>query len=127
VKPFRCALAAAAILQYQGFAEASGIGSRQCSGPDAGQATTVVTVPAGQSVSIFHYRSGPRSSVVELCVREADQGWTRVASHGVEDGKWSLLQSWIHPNAPGQHTAIRLPGRTAKAIRTIEWSIVSAN
>ena len=110
MRPLTRVLAAAAILQYQGFAAASGLGGHQCLGPDAGKATTVVTVPAGQSVSIFHYRSGPRSSVVELCVREPDREWKRIASHGVEGGKWSLLQSWIHPKTMQIKTSVYVNG-----------------
>jgi hypothetical protein len=68
-----------------------------CEGPDAGDATTVVTAPANESVDIYHYRAGPLLSVVEFCVREPGADWILVASHGDYQRKWSLLQTWIYP------------------------------
>jgi hypothetical protein len=68
-----------------------------CEGPDVGEVTTVVTVPANESVNVFHYRGGAVPSVIEFCVRETGREWTLVASHGTDQSKWSLLQSWIYP------------------------------
>lgn len=68
-----------------------------CAGPDAGEAATVATAPANKSVNVFHYRAGALGSVIEFCVRETGGAWTLVASHGADQGRWSLLQSWIYP------------------------------
>ena len=57
----RC-LAATTLLVDHAFAA--------CEGPDEGEATTVVTVPANENVYVFHYRATPLASVVEFCVRE---------------------------------------------------------
>ena len=66
-------------------------------GPDEGEATTVVTVPANENVDVFHYRARPLASVVEFCVREPGTDWILVASHAAYQSKWSLLQSWTYP------------------------------
>jgi hypothetical protein len=68
-----------------------------CEGPDAGDVTTVVTVPANESVDVYHYLATPLASVVEFCVREPGAEWILVASHGDSQSKWSLLQAWIYP------------------------------
>jgi hypothetical protein len=68
-----------------------------CEGPDAGGATTVVTVPANESVDVYHYRATPLASVVEFCVREPGAEWILVAAHGDYQSEWSLLQAWIYP------------------------------
>ena len=67
-----------------------------CEGPDEGEATTVVTVPANENVDVFHYRAA-LASVVEFCVREPGTDWILVASHAAYQSKWSLLQSWTYP------------------------------
>jgi hypothetical protein len=84
----RC-LAAAILLVDHAFAA--------CEGPDEGEATTVVTVPANENVDVFHYRGAPLASVVEFCVREPGTDWILVASHAAYQSKWSLLQSWTYP------------------------------
>ena len=84
----RC-LAAAILLVDHAFAA--------CEGPDEGEATTVVTVPANENVDVFHYRATPLASVVEFCVREPGTDWILVASHAAYQSKWSLLQSWTYP------------------------------
>ena len=68
-----------------------------CEGPEGGDVTTIVTISANESVDVFHYRAGPLSSVIEFCVRETGSEWTLVASHGTDQNKWSLLQSWTYP------------------------------
>jgi hypothetical protein len=70
-----------------------------CAGPDGGADTTVVTIPANQSVDVFHYRARPLGSVIEFCVRESGTKWTLVAAHGTNEREWSLLQSWSFPKA----------------------------
>ena len=82
-------LAAAILLVDHAFAA--------CEGPDEGEATTVVTVPANENVDVFHYRGAPLASVVEFCVREPGSDWILVASHAAYQSKWSLLQSWTYP------------------------------
>ena len=84
----RC-LAAAILLADHAFAA--------CEGPDEGEATTVVTIPANENVDVFHYRATPLASVVEFCVREPGTDWILVASHAAYQSKWSLLQSWTYP------------------------------
>jgi len=84
----RC-LAAATLLAGHAFAA--------CEGPDEGEATTVVTVPANEKVDVFHYRDRPLASVVEFCVREPGTDWILVASRAAYQSKWSLLQSWTYP------------------------------
>jgi hypothetical protein len=76
-----------------------------CDGPDVGEAATVVTIPANESVDVFHYRSSSLLSVVEFCVREPGGEWSLVASHGTEQGEWSLLQPWIYPKTMQIKTA----------------------
>ena len=92
-----------------------------CEGPDAGDVTTVVTVPANESVDVYHYRATPLASVVEFCVREPGAEWILVASHGDYQSKWSLLQAWIYPKAVeikttavvnGDLSALRIQTRT---------------
>ncbi len=68
-----------------------------CDGSDTGEATTVVTIPANEKVDVFHYRSTSLASIIEFCVREPGGNWTLVASHGTDEGSWSILQSWIFP------------------------------
>jgi hypothetical protein len=87
------------VLANQAFAggPTSEITRPVCEGPDDGEASTVVTIPANGSVNVFHYRGGTVPSVIEFCVRETGTEWTLVASHGTDQSKWSLLQSWIYP------------------------------
>jgi hypothetical protein len=68
-----------------------------CEGPDGGDDSTVVTIPANEGVSVFHYRSSVLASIVEFCVREPGHQWRLVASHGTDQSKWSLLQAWKYP------------------------------
>jgi hypothetical protein len=70
-----------------------------CGGPDSGEVTTIVTVPANESVDVFHYRAGSIASIIEFCIRDAGSEWTLVASHGTDQNQWSLLQSWTYPKA----------------------------
>jgi hypothetical protein len=70
-----------------------------CEGPDGGEATTVVTVPANENVDVFHFRPTRPASVVEFCVRETGGDWILVAAHGTEQGQWSLLQPWTYPKS----------------------------
>jgi hypothetical protein len=86
---FQCYIAAAIILNNQAFAA--------CEGPDAGEASTVLIIPANESVNVFHYRERALASVIEFCVRETGSEWKLVASRGTEQSEWSLLQSWTYP------------------------------
>jgi hypothetical protein len=68
-----------------------------CDGPDSGDVTTVITVPANEAVDVYHFRAARLMSVVEFCVREPGAEWILVAAHGDYASKWSLLQSWAYP------------------------------
>jgi len=92
-------LIASAALSDQAFAGDLPINlpNLACGGPDGGEETTVVTIPANESVNVFHYRAGETASIVEFCMRSTGSEWTLVASHGTDQNEWSLLQSWTYP------------------------------
>jgi hypothetical protein len=81
-----------------------------CEGPDDGDVTSVVTIPANEGVDVFHFRAGALVSVVEFCVRGAAGEWKLVASHGTDQNKWSLLQPWIFPATVQIKTSVRSDG-----------------
>jgi len=94
-------LIANAALDDQAFAGdlPSSLPNLACGGPDGGEDTTVVTIAANESVSVFHYRAGKTASIIEFCMRRTGSEWKLVASHGTDQNQWSLLQSWTYPKA----------------------------
>jgi hypothetical protein len=81
-----------------------------CEGPDDGDVTSVVTIPANEGVDVFHFRAGALASVIEFCVRDPAGEWKLVASHGTDQNTWSLLQPWIFPVTKQIKTSVRSNG-----------------